>query len=768
MLRRSVLVLSISFSLPWPGALRAQTQNGEAAAKPTIEAFRLMEADLIDLDGRIDEPFWRRITPATGFLQRDPDEGAPATEDTEVYVAYDENNFYLGVVLHDSDPSGILAYQKARDGFLFTDDSFAWILDTFQDGRTGYYFEVNPAGLMGDGLIGGGGGGGFGRGGGGGGGGGGGFGINKSWDGIWEARVARGDYGWSAEVRIPFSTLNFNPTQDTWGINFQRNVRRKNEDSRWTGHRRNQRFTRPVHAGQVTGLRGMSQGMGLEFIPYGLAGWNNVPTNLDPTETKVDAGLDMSYNITSSLRAALTINTDFAEVEVDQRRVNLTRFPLFFPERRDFFLEGSGVFSFSPTSGVTPYFSRNIGLAAGEPVPITYGARLGGQDGRYELGFVQVHTTDNLVVTSDADSTFVRPEDFTVARVKRTIGQQSSIGVIYTRRATAADATGIAPPVGHTFGADLDLFTSRFLGDKNLQFEAFFVGHTDRVDGGTSTFNELTARGVRINYPNDIWRISASYRELGDDFDPSLGFTRRNGFRRLQPTITFAPRGNGFLGIRQFEFEAEFEYLTNPDWVRETQKTDFKLLGLRFDAGDRFDFNITHLKERLDDAFEIFEGIEIPIGDYETVRARISLRTASRRVVSVGGSVNLGGFWSGDGVRYEISGTVRPAPGVNFVGRYEVNDVDLPEGAFITRLARVEANWQMSPWASFTSNVQYDDVSDIVGLFARFRWILRPGSDFFLVYSHNWQDQRVDLLSPHNFNTISRGASTKLNYTHRF
>lgn len=755
----TVLVLLV------PGALSAQGADGETAVKATVEALRLAEDDRIDLNGVVDEAFWRRMTPASGFLQEDPDEGAPATEDTEVFVAYDDNNFYLGVVLHDRDPSGILAYQKERDGFLFTDDSFAWILDTFLDGRTGYYFEVNPAGLMGDGLIGGGGGGGRG---GSGGGGFGGFGINKSWDGIWEARVARGDYGWSVEVRIPFSTLNFNPTQDTWGINFQRSIRRKNEDTRWTGYRRNQVFTRPVHAGQVTGLQGMSQGTGLEVVPYGLAGVDHVPTNADPTHTKLDAGFDLSYNITSSLRAALTVNTDFAEVEVDQRRVNLTRFPLFFPERRDFFLEGSGVFSFSPSSGVTPYFSRNIGLAAGEPVPITYGLRLGGQAGRYEVGLVQVHTTDNLVVSADLDSTFVQPEDFTVARVKRTLGQQSSIGLMYTRRAEAADTSGVAPPVGNTFAADLDLFTSTFMGDKNLQFEAFFVGHTDPVAGGTSTFNDLTARGVRINYPNDIWRISSSYRELGEDFNPSLGFTRRNGFRRLQPTVTFAPRGNSFLGIRQFEFETQFEYLTNMDWVRETQKTDFKLLGLRFDAGDRFDLDITHLKERLDEPFEIYDGVEIPMGDYETVEGRVSLRTASRRVVSVGGSVNVGGFWSGDRLRYEINGTVRPASGVSFEARYEVNDVDLPEGAFITRLGRVEANWQMSPWMAFTSNIQYDDVSDIVGLFARFRWILRPGSDLFIVYSHNWQDERVDLLSPHDFNTISRGATTKLNYTHRF
>jgi hypothetical protein len=735
----------------------------------TITAIRLNDEERLELNGRVDEPFWQRGTPASGFLQEDPDEGAPATELTDVYVAYDSDNLYIGAVLRDSEPDNILAYQKERDAMLFTDDRFMWILDTFLDGRTGYYFEINPAGLMGDGLLGGGGGG---RHGGGGGGGfgrgfGGGFGVNKSWDGIWEARVYRNQAGWSAEVRIPFSTLNFDPEQDTWGINFHRTVRRKQEESRWTGHRRNQQFTRPVHAGRLTGLQDLSQGVGLEVVPYGLAGWNETPDNEDPTQLPVDAGFDLSYNVTPSLRAALTVNTDFAEVETDQRRVNLTRFPLFFPERRDFFLEGSGVFSFSPQSGVTPYFSRNVGLYEGEPVPITYGLRLGGQAGRYELGLVQVHTASDQM-RDDGDTTSIQPEDFTVARVKRTMFEQSSIGAIYTRRATRADASGFAPPDRHTVGVDLDLFTSRFLGDKNLQFEAFLVGHTDPVAGGASTFGDLTARGIRINYPNDTWRVHSSYRELGDEFDPALGFTRRNGFRRVQPTVHFSPRPRDLLGIRQLDFEIQFEYLMNMDWERETQKTDFTLLGIRFHSGDDFNFRLTHLREQLDDGFEIHDGITIPIGDYETLEWRLFLMTASKRMVSGRAEYSRGEFWSGDRSVYELSGTLRPASGISLSTRYERNDISLPEGDFSTNLLNVDAKWQLNPWVSFTSNLQYDDVSDIVGLFARFRWIIRPGSDLYLVYTHNWRDIEEELLDRHRLATISRGATTKINYTYRF
>ena len=739
----------------------SQEGNGN---RPVVSAIRLGTNEHVDLDGRVEESFWFRGNPATGFRQENPNEGAPATERTEVYVALDADNLYIGAIMHDSDPTGIIAYQKERDAFLMTDDRFMWILDTFLDGRTGYFFEINPAGLMGDGLLGGGG---MGRGGGGGGGGFGGFGVNKSWDGIWEARVHRNDEGWSAEIRIPFQTLNFNPEQDTWGINFQRTVRRKQEESRWTGFRRNQQFTRPVHAGRVTGLQGMSQGIGLEAKPYALAGWTYTPGNTDETTFPVDAGLDVSYNITPSLRAAATVNTDFAEVESDERRVNLTRFPLFFPEKRDFFLEGSGVFSFSPRSGVTPYFSRNIGLYRGEPVPILYGARLGGQIGRNEIGVVHVHTGSGVLI-DDTDTTNIQPEDFTVVRVKRTMLEQSTIGAMYTRRSTSADENGDAPLDRHTFAADLDYFTSKFLGDKNFQFEAFFVGHTRPERGDTSSFGDLTARGLRINYPNDVLQIHSSYRELGDEFRPAVGFTRRRGFRRVEPTITFAPRPSDLLGLRQIRWRVHFEYLMNMDWERETQKTDITLLGLNFHSGDWFNVELSHVRERLDGDFEIHDGVVIPVGDYETIEWQAFLMTASKRMVSARLRASGGEFWSGTKKEYSTDLTIRPIPGISLEAEYEWNSVSLPEGDFTTNVIRTDAKWQMSPWMSLTNNLQYDDVSEIVGLFTKFRWIITPGSELFLVYTHNWQNMEGGLFDRFRLETLSRGATTKINYTYRF
>jgi len=758
-----VVMLGVSLTA---ADLAAQTAANDDERR-SLPALRLEPGEEIRLDGVIDEPAWTRATPAGAFVQRDPIEGVAPTESTEVFVVYDSDYLYIGAILYDSDPDGILAYQKERDASLFADDRFTWILDTFMDGRTGYYFEVNPAGLMSDGLLGGGGGG-FGRGGGGGGFG---FGVNKSWDGIWEARVVRRPDGWSAEIQIPFRTLNFDPSRDTWGINFQRTVRRKNEESVWSGYRRNQRITRPVHAGVLTGLKGMSQGLGLEVKPYAVAGWRYVldeedPT-VDPTDFPADVGLDLSYNVTPSLRAALTVNTDFAEVDVDQRRTNLTRFPLRFPERRDFFLEGSGVFSFAPRNGVEPFFSRNIGLTDGEPVPITYGTRLGGQAGRYELGFLQVRTGHDQRL-SQGIVTNIQAENFTVARVKRALFRQSAIGLLYTRKSTGRDETRLAPLDRHTVGADLDLFTSRFLGDKNFQLEAFFVWNSDPVSGGSSSFWDRTARGVRLNYPNDIWRIHASYRELDEEHDPALGFTRRNGFRRLQPTITFAPRAHGFLGLRQLEFEVQYEHLMDMAWQLETRKTDVKLLGLRFNSGDRVDFTLTQLFERLEpeDEFTIRDAT-IPAGRYNTVRWRFSTFTASRRPISLRAFLTGGEFWSGTRRSYNIGITLRPRPGLSLGVNVDKNDISLPGGDFTTNLIRLETGWHLSPWASFNGNIQYDDESEIVGLFARFRWIIRPGNDLFFVYTHNWLNEG-ERLRDFGLRTISRGGTTKINYTYRF
>lgn len=458
-----------------------------------VEAYSLKSSDRIKFDGSVDENFWNNIEPATGFLMQEPREGDPASERTEVYIAYTDDYLYMGVILYDSEPSKIKAYQKRRDDRITSDERFTWIFDTFNDQRNAYFMEVNPNGLRTDGLLS------TGQG----------NTINLNWDGIWDARTEIGDYGWSAEIKIPFRTLNFDAESTVWGANFMRVIRRKNETVLWSGHRRSQGIERPQNAGQLIALKDKSQGLGLEAVPYGIV--ENEREFIDgesEAANSADAGLDINYSITPSLKASVTINTDFAEAEVDQRRINLTRFPLRFPEQRNFFLEGANIYEFAPQSFVYPFFSRRIGLRDGEPVPITYGARLLGNAGDYNVALLHVRT---------GEKGEVNPENFTVARIKRNIGAESTIGVAYTRRATQ-DSEELSNPLQdrHTFGTDLELGTSRFLGDKNLQFQLFFVFHnpSSPLDDSTDVWDRST-RGMRLNFPNRPWFGHVSIENLG-------------------------------------------------------------------------------------------------------------------------------------------------------------------------------------------------------------------------------------------------------------
>ncbi len=736
-------------------ARQADGQAGGNGPGVDLRAMAIPQALSIDLDGLLDEAPWQTAVPITDFTQQEPNEGGSPSQRTEIRALFDKDHLYIGAVLYD-DPDGILAYQRQRDASLGTDDRFMWILDTFLDGRTGYFFEINPAGLMGDGLLTGGGGGGF-------------FGSGKAWDGIWEARTHRRDDGWSAEIRIPFRTLNFNPELEDWGVNFQRTIRRYNEEILWRGYRRNEGLFRPVYAGRLTGLRDLSQGLGLEARPSTIASWKNVPGTADPTTFPRDISLDVNYSVTSSLRASASVNTDFAEVESDQRRVNLTRFSQRFPERRDFFLEGSGVFSFAPRSGPTPFFSRQIGLSSGRQVPIRYGTRLTGQVGRYEVGFYQIGTGSQVSV-GDAADVVLASESFTVARAKRRILEQSTLGAIYTRRSSGAlDDAEDGPREGHTAGIDVQLNTRHFLGNQRAELEAFVVWNSNPDATVARSFGDLSARGFRFNFPNDIWSAHLSYREFGDDYRPTMGFVPRNGFRRVEPRIGWAPRPERIDWIRQMEFAVQFRNLTElGTGVLEEREWQFDLLELDFESGDNVELSATRTLEFLDAGYEVIDGVDILPGEYTNWEWSIRGRTTGRRRVSGFASFGRGGFWDGERTRYSARASFRPNPGIILSGNFEHNDVWLPRGAFSADVYEIEGEWNPSQWISLTNQIQYDNDSKIMGLFARLRWIVRPGNDVFLVYTHNWRNLGADLLGDPELITLSRGGSVKANYTYRF
>ena len=739
-----------------------------AAAQSTSNSLRAHGVDgpaRIQLDGHLDEPPWAAAPTSTAFTQQEPVEGGTPSERTAVRAVVDDEALYLGVTLFYEDPSDIRAYQLRRDVGLGSDDRLMWTIDPYNDGRNAYFFETNPLGVRGDGLLT------TGQG----------SSLNKSWDGIWDVAVRRHDDGWTAEIRIPFRTLQFDPTQTTWGFNLQRTVRVENEEILWAGFKRNQGLFRPRYAGELRGVRARSSGLGLDVTPFGLTSGTRTWSGAGASdETVLDAGGDLSYAFTPGLRTALTVNTDFAEVEVDQRRVNLTRFPLFFPEKRDFFLESADLFQFAPSSGQNPFFSRRIGLVEGTPVPILAGGRVNGRFGNYDVGLFQVRTRAKEGI--GVDGAALPPEDFTAGRVVRNLGPESQVGLIYTRRATQ-DRGGPYDLLStrHTVGTDLELGTTSLFGDRDFQFQAFVLWHnaplenpaaldvandTLGVDEVGAPWHQRTTRGVRFNYPNDPWIASMSYREFGTAYDPAVGFVQRVGFRRLQPTVEYEPVLEDHPYIQNLGFTVRYEYLTDLAVEPQTINLTLTPLDVQFTTGDAVEAAGAYDFERLTAPFDILRdgSIVIPPGEYRTYTLEMGAETAEYRRVSAGASAEYGGFWSGTQTAVGVGTTARLLPGVNLGLDWEHNRVRLAEGGFDTHVFRVDGNLDLSPDLSLTSQVQYDNLSERLGLFTRLRWILEPGSDLFFVYTHNWQSTSLDRtrLSPR-----SAEVALKLTYTIR-
>ena len=732
--------LSVFFLMIFSVSIYSQTQE---IKKKTLEAVKINSED-INLDGKLDELLWADITGIDDFLMQEPIEGGEPTENTIIKIAYDEKYLYIGAILYDSQPEGIKAFKMRKDAPLNTDDRFMWILDTYLDGRNAYFFEINPRGLMGDGLLT------IGQG----------RTLNKDWDGIWRPWTHIGDFGWSTEIRIPFHTLNFDPKISTWGINFQRTVRRKNEEILWSGHKRNQGLYRPQDAGIVTGLNNISQGLGLEVVGYGKIEASKIENDSGEGYTKdanIDGGLDINYNITSGLKASLTLNTDFAETEVDERQINLTRFPIRFPEKRDFFLEGANILRFASSSGVYPYFSRKIGLQSGNPVPILFGGRIIGKIGNIEVAAKQVKTRE---------TGFGNSEDFSVLRLKQNFLKESSIGVLYTRRHTNKGKEFIPPLQDrNTLGVDLSLNTSTFLKNKNLQFQAFAVVHNpNSLDEINNNIWDRSARGLRFNFPNDPWSGSLSYREFGVSYDPAVGFSRRNSFRRVEPRIRFSPILENSSLIRELQWEVSFENLMSLQWKKLTQNIRLTPLSIRFESGDEISYQIIRNFESLEYNFDILgdKSIIIPIGNYTNWLHQIELETANYRKIVYEIELNTEGFWSGNRTEYQNNLTFRPYPGINLNLGYIHSRINLEEGNFKTNLIRFLSDFDLSPFISFSSNIQYDDISKEIGMNNRFKYTITPGSDIYFVYNHNWIDDAG------KFKTTSMMGASKITYTHRF
>jgi len=672
-------------------------------AQQTIKAIRIDTPPTID--GYVNEPVWDEAFAVEEFYQREPYEGQPVSKKTIFLTCYDANNIYFAVKCWD-DPKKITAKEMARDVSLGKDDRIQIILDTYLDKRNGYWFQIGPRGSIGDALVSENG-----------------AVLNKEWDGLWTGKAKITDWGWEAEMAIPFKTMGFDKESTQWGIKFIRNIVNSLEASYWPVANLNAHRFQVSDAGILDGIENITQGIGLDIAPYLVTGLNT--KRGEKNDPKLTGGIDLFYQITPGLKSSLTINTDFAETEVDDRQINLTRFNLHYPEKRDFFLDGASNFKFgidgddtSPVAkSIIPFFSRRMGLdSMGGPIPINIGAKLTGQINNWNLGMMYIN---------DAREDGIN--NFSVARVSRNIGKQSSVGIIGTYGNALNNETNLV------VGADMKLSTSTFQGNKNASFILFGLkSNTKEFQGNDVSW------GSQVVYPNDFIKARLGYHQIGKNFVAGMGFVPRTNIRESYGELKFGPRPNKW-GIMQIEFGGSFDYITNFETNDlETREFEIQPLGIRFLSGEKISYSLVSQYDMLVKDFNIFEDFVIPKGTYEWWLQQVKLETKGARNVWGEASYRFGDFYNGK--RNDIKMMVNWKVAVPFFigGTVTRNNITLPDGSFNANIFQVNANVLFSPNLTFYNYLQYDNKSNSAGWQARVQWIIKPGNEIILAWTSNF------------------------------
>ncbi|MAE76108.1 MAG: hypothetical protein CMJ85_04460 [Planctomycetes bacterium] len=723
---RTPIVLGLFLTVAVGAALRAQTHAPTRVAN-----------DSIRLDGVLGEQAWKDAPLLRDLVQVEPIEGVPPSRRTDVRICYDDQHFYLAILCHDN-PGEVRARVMERDARLDPDDRCEWWIDTFHDRRFAFWFQVGAGGSRGDALISSNG-----------------DRFNKSWDGIWDARVRRTKLGWQAEIAIPFKTLAFKRGAGTWGFNFVRHRKVNEEEMRWASPLVAYRFFRISRGGTLTGLTGINQGLGLDVVPYvksSVSRDRRVSTGASVTG---DAGGELYYRITPELRFVLTFRTDFAETEVDKRQVNLTRFPLFFPEKRGFFLEDAGLFEFgiprsrrgggSSRGSLMPFFSRRIGLSEADEtaVPILTGGKLTGRVDEWNVGLLGTALDEH----GDQDRRAVG-----VARISRNIGDESSVGMIVTAGDPNSDARAF------TGGVDFKLGDSEFFGNgRALRFWGYALGTSTEGAGGDDF-----AFGGRGSYQAADFSQDVSVSSVGERFDPRLGFVPRTGHSlRGTSRLTWRGDGEGMIRTARVSVSPSMRMFTNGD--TESWRVTVNWLDLEFESGDRIDIDLFHGFERIPDAFEVHSGIFVPAADYDYTRHRLFVQTSNKRMVECSGRVEVGDLYSGQLLRWSVEATVRPCPLITVAAQYEEFRVSLDEGDFTARLGQARLDAAFSPDLSLRSLLQYDTDTRNLSVQSRLRWTIEPGRDLFLLGVFGWEKASDDapLVSTTQDVTIKLAYSTR-------
>ena len=700
---------------------------GEALAREksrSLPQFRIVPTDIRPvIDGQIDDVSWAGAPVISQFTQVEPKQGSAPSEQTEVRMLQDRDYLFIAVRCFDREPGKIIAKQMQRDGDMSSDDTLAFAFDTFGRKRTGYLFRITPRGATQDALLEA-------------------DSARTEWDTIWIGRSRIDAKGWTAEVAIPFKSLSFDRDLSVWGFNVERVIRRRQEIVRWAAPFQNKNVTSLSDMGELRDLSGMRQGLGLELKPFLVTRFAEGAAKTRKT-LEFEPGFDAFYSITPSLTAALTVNTDFAEAEVDKRQVNLTRFPLFFPEKRDFFLQDANLFSFGAYKGPLAFHSRRIGLGpSGETVDILVGGKVTGRIGNLDLGLLDVQVDDTVGVPAT---------NLAVARASYRVLEESSIGGIFTH----GNPRGIGD--NSLVGTDLNYRNSHLFGKDVFRAQTWLM----RGDAEGALGRQL-AFGGSVRYPNEPIAAEVFASQIDADFDPGLGFVPRRGIRQYGGKLGYRWRpGGGY--IRSVGLNVEPFLVTNLEDVVETEAVTLPGLDLLNEAGDSLSLGFTTNRDNFVDGFEMSPGIFVPGGDYRFNRGFALLSSTSARPISAYASIDIGGFYEGESREYGGGLEWRVSQHAYFSTECTLSQVDLLAGSFDIVVGLVRADLAFTPSLSWNTVAQYDNVSETVGLNSRLKWIVRPGSQVFLVFNYGF-----DAEEHRGFQTIGTEITSKVVWSFRF
>lgn len=669
------------------------------------------------IDGFLEKNPWDSAEAISGFIQKQPAEGRPASEDTEARILYDSENLYIGIMCYDSEPEKIIATEKRRDSEnIYENDHIQIMLDTFHDKRNGYVFVVNPNGARLDLQVrkegrsegsrhlanpn-----------------------VNIDWDTVWEVESAIWKDGWSSEIKIPFRSLRFHAgLSSKWGINFLRNIRRKNEESSWVPLPRNLNIYKISLAGELEGLSGVEKGLNLQVKPYLL---------VDRVSTKIQErgqvgtysgkpGIDIKYGLTSNLTLDITANTDFSQVEADEQQINLTRFSLYFPEKREFFLENSAIFSIGTSEDALIFFSRRIGISSfGEPIPVLGGAKIAGKLKRFNVGFINLQTERKGDIPSN---------NFTVFRLNRDIMNNSTVGFMVTNKQSR-----FAGEYNRNFVLDGDFILSR-----NFSLNGYYA-----LSFSNSVTKRNRAGKLGFVWKSDLFDVYGSYFDIQENFNPEIGFVQRTGVRNAQVHAGFTPEPD-ILGIKKLDPHIFFQYKTDQknNLIYRVKHLD---MVVEFINGGRGSLSWNEEYEYVDFDFPIHKDIYVSEGRYTAPYWRCVFNTDKSRNIYTSVQYRWGGFYKGKGRIVNFTGGLKPLTGLSGEIGLVYNAIDLPQGSFVSHLLKVRLNYDFSTKLTLISLIQWNSETRDVSANVRLDFMFRPGSHIYLVYNERRYVGGLDL-----------------------